>query len=708
MIRSSRFALGATLMAALFTAVVGACSTSSVACGNDGLKTGTCQAGPACSSGSAQIVLSDPSRTCSVNGGPGGESSICCAAATDSGADASGPRGSSTPDATSGTDGTTKSEAATDSGRDTTTTDVGHVDSGEPVDSGSMESSSQADGGVDAGRHSDGGSGDASSHADSGGGDASNPPDSAGGDAAGHSDAGGTCPAILVCTTLADCPASGTTCASDTCAAGCCGTVNTALGTPCNENGGVVCDGNGTCALRPVGQTCGAGAECVTGSCVSGFCCDTGCGGACQACSMALTGQANGTCGSVADGTQCNDGNACTQPESCQAGACVGPFCGSGLCGSSLTAFTGTQTAGWKLNGNATYDSATNTVVLVDGLSTVEAGTLIYQDLVTVDTFTVAFDFRVTATNGRADGIAFMIETDGPTALGAGYGGFGVLGLHGYGVELDIFDSGPCDPGEGNHAGVDLLSACTNPGIPSAIATSGDLYTPLGGADNGIGDIGDGQWRTATVTLANGQISVSVTDPTTQSASSPCPTCRTWRCRASSPAPRTTRFRRRLRLERARGGGRRSRNSERVIRQPSLPLRCRAGLPALQSHWLAPPMTPSPRRFPLQQVHVGLRAGVPAPDALATSRSSGPANLIRSSRRRRRCLAPLQHCDASVAAHAVRGALGSEGPLPHTSPPPKPDADAQTLLQHSVGWVQACPADTGALAAIDTRLAVAL
>ncbi len=33
--------------------------------------------------------------------------------------------------------------------------------------------------------------------------------------------------------------------------------------------------------------------------------------------------------------------------------------------------------------------------------------------------------------------------------------------------------------------------------------------------DNGVGDIGDGSWRTTTITLAGGQLSVSITDSTT-------------------------------------------------------------------------------------------------------------------------------------------------------------------------------------------------
>jgi hypothetical protein len=169
------------------------------------------------------------------------------------------------------------------------------------------------------------------------------------------------------------------------------------------------------------------------------------------------------------------------------------------------------------MNGNASYDAATNTVVLVPGaVTTGEAGTVIYQDPVDANSFTAAFDFRFTTTLGRADGLTFMIETAGSTALGQGYGGFGVLGLTGYGVELDIFDSGTCDPGNGNHAGIDLLSACaTNGGIPSPVATSNDLYAAIAPGDNGVGDIGDGGWRTAIVTLTGSSMSVSIDDPIT-------------------------------------------------------------------------------------------------------------------------------------------------------------------------------------------------
>jgi hypothetical protein len=172
-----------------------------------------------------------------------------------------------------------------------------------------------------------------------------------------------------------------------------------------------------------------------------------------------------------------------------------------------LSAFTGTQTSGWNINGSAAYDSGANTVVLTDGASTAEAGTVFYQDPLVADAFTFGFDFRATTTNGRADGIAFVMQTTGPTAVGAAYGGLGAMNLAGYGVELDIFDNGPCDPGNGNHASVDVLSPCgSNGGIPDPVHTSPDLF------GLGVGDIADGAWRTATIQLASGALSVSVTD----------------------------------------------------------------------------------------------------------------------------------------------------------------------------------------------------
>jgi len=188
--------------------------------------------------------------------------------------------------------------------------------------------------------------------------------------------------------------------------------------------------------------------------------------------------------------------------------------CASGISGTSLSAFTGTQTSGWDLNGNAYYDSSTNTAVLTDATATVESGTGFYQDPIVADSFTLSFDFVFTTINGNADGMMFLLANGSATGVGSGYGGMGGLGLTGYGVELDIFNNGPCDGGNGNHAGIDVLSACgTNAGVPTPVATSANLFDSTL-PNNGVGVLSDGTWRTATVQLSSGQLSVSITDST--------------------------------------------------------------------------------------------------------------------------------------------------------------------------------------------------
>jgi hypothetical protein len=111
-------------------------------------------------------------------------------------------------------------------------------------------------------------------------------------------------------------------------------------------------------------------------------------------------------------------------------------------------------------------------------------------------------------TNSRGDGIAFVMQTDGPTALGLAGGGLGFVGDTGYAAELDIYDNSACGDANDNHAGIDTADRCSID-EPVPLATSGNLIdaSPTGG----VGDLGDGQWRTATVSLANGALSLSVT-----------------------------------------------------------------------------------------------------------------------------------------------------------------------------------------------------
>jgi MYXO-CTERM domain-containing protein len=74
---------------------------------------------------------------------------------------------------------------------------------------------------------------------------------------------------------------------------------------------------------KGLGDACGGGSECASGFCVDGVCCNTACSGACVACSVASGAPADGACSSLT-GPACDDGNACTQTDTCQAGVCTG------------------------------------------------------------------------------------------------------------------------------------------------------------------------------------------------------------------------------------------------------------------------------------------------------------------------------------------------------------------------------------------------
>jgi hypothetical protein len=74
------------------------------------------------------------------------------------------------------------------------------------------------------------------------------------------------------------------------------------------------------------GAACGVATDCGSGFCVDGVCCTTACAGGaadCQACSVAAGAAQSGICG-PATGNACNDGDACTQTDTCVAGACAG------------------------------------------------------------------------------------------------------------------------------------------------------------------------------------------------------------------------------------------------------------------------------------------------------------------------------------------------------------------------------------------------
>ncbi|MFT3766502.1 MAG: kelch repeat-containing protein [Minicystis sp.] len=76
-------------------------------------------------------------------------------------------------------------------------------------------------------------------------------------------------------------------------------------------------------ALDPADPTGCAPSGCDGGYLADGVCCKSACTGPCMACAAAHGATADGTCTAL-DNVPCDDGNACTEGDSCHAGACYG------------------------------------------------------------------------------------------------------------------------------------------------------------------------------------------------------------------------------------------------------------------------------------------------------------------------------------------------------------------------------------------------
>ncbi|MCC6648804.1 MAG: hypothetical protein IT374_24965 [Polyangiaceae bacterium] len=142
---------------------------------------------------------------------------------------------------------------------------------------------------------------------------------------------------------------------------------------------GFYCNSQGACvATQPGGAACSEAAQCKSGFCVDGVCCDAACDGTCQACAASKTGQPDGKCSNATDGSDPHNtcakdaGNLCGAdglcdgqgqcrtfattaqacgPTTCTAGVTSGKLCdGFGTCANGQ----GTKCqAGYGCNGNA-------------------------------------------------------------------------------------------------------------------------------------------------------------------------------------------------------------------------------------------------------------------------------------------------------------------------------------------------------------------
>ncbi|WP_159397394.1 hypothetical protein [Sorangium cellulosum] len=80
------------------------------------------------------------------------------------------------------------------------------------------------------------------------------------------------------------------------------------------------------------GAPCSTTTQCASGICVDGVCCASACSHAeCSACSIAAGGTEDGVC-TPAHGVSCDDGDACTIGDSCDAGVCAGAPSSSAEC----------------------------------------------------------------------------------------------------------------------------------------------------------------------------------------------------------------------------------------------------------------------------------------------------------------------------------------------------------------------------------------
>ncbi|WP_437977573.1 hypothetical protein WMF11_12055 [Sorangium sp. So ce295] len=79
----------------------------------------------------------------------------------------------------------------------------------------------------------------------------------------------------------------------------------------------------------------------------------------------------------------------------------------------SVAADMASPPEGWSFNGDAFWDADRLSGVLTDARHE-QAGTIIYWRPLAADAFTATFEFRL----GDGDGMGFMLQTTGETAVG--------------------------------------------------------------------------------------------------------------------------------------------------------------------------------------------------------------------------------------------------------------------------------------------------
>ncbi|WP_437592296.1 lectin-like domain-containing protein [Sorangium sp. So ce1000] len=167
---------------------------------------------------------------------------------------------------------------------------------------------------------------------------------------------------------------------------------------------------------------------------------------------------------------------------------------GGTACGVSIAADMRSPPEGWSFNGDAFWDADRLTGALTEAEHG-QAGTIIYRTPIAADAFTATFEFRL----GGGDGMGFMLQTTGETAVGEPGGGLGMAGLTGYGVEIDTYHNLDCSDSNSNHLGVDDLAQPCDAGVLGSLGQAA-TNIPLGNA----------AFHTAQIELNEGVASMSI------------------------------------------------------------------------------------------------------------------------------------------------------------------------------------------------------
>ncbi len=201
-------------------------------------------------------------------------------------------------------------------------------------------------------------------------------------------------------------------------------------------------------------------------------------------------------------GIPCN--GACVDPTSDPANCNgCGNACATSTCGTTIAAPMTAMPAGWAFNGTAVFDVSAPSAELTKQGVALQAGTVLYMNPIALDTFDATFGFRIgEGGGGRSDGMGFVLEQNGPSAIGGSGSGLGMAGLTGFGVEFDIFNNGACSDTSADHVGVDELAMCSaQAGMPTSVFEA-DLTSVV--------DVGDGEWHQAEIKLDAAALSLSI------------------------------------------------------------------------------------------------------------------------------------------------------------------------------------------------------